>query len=81
MAELAGNLALTENGDYGEWQERFGEIENPLEMNEGLIEIDAIASMIYELTDEECALVFDGKNSTRSSIDNVLTKRASNNKP
>ena len=81
LAELAGNLALTENGDYGEWQERFGEIENPLEMNEGLIEIDAIASMIYELTDEECALVFDGKNSTRSSIDNVLTKRASNNKP
>jgi hypothetical protein len=73
LSELAGRLALTARGDYGEWSNFGPPIEDPELRAESIAEVDAIASLLYGLSDSQLALVFDRP--TRSTVADVRRYR------
>jgi len=76
LAELAGALSIREEGDYGAWKERFSTAEEVPGIEDGLLEIDAIATILFDMDDEECGVVFSGTNTMRPELDLVLASRA-----
>jgi hypothetical protein len=73
MAHLAGHLAVAGHDDMGEWTDNFLKIDKaPTTREKGILELEALACLIYGLDENMVRAVFDGTNPERPCADDVL---------
>jgi hypothetical protein len=68
LVTLAASLGVRDGADYGDWSRLAVALESA---EEARIEIDALASLLFELDDDVLPLIWDGRNPTRPECEDV----------
>lgn len=72
LAELAARLALTQEGEFGNWRNFGLPIKDPDERATAMAEIDYLSCLEFGLDVEAAKVIFDSGNQQRSSLEQIL---------